>query len=46
MPVKMKVLIADDTNLIRKRLQEMVIKEENEKIAKSHAPDFLQVTII
>ena len=27
MPVKMKVLIADDTNLIRKRLQEMVTKE-------------------
>ena len=30
----MKVLIADDTNLIRKRLQEMVIKEEKLKNCK------------
>jgi len=39
----MRVPIADDANLICDHLQEMVSisSKENEKIVKSHAPDFL-----
>jgi hypothetical protein len=43
MLLKMRVPIADDANLIRDRLQEMVSvsRKENEKIVESHPPDFL-----